>query len=169
MKFAQTQRAVFCGVIDGSLFISVVLFFLLLFGDAGDIQKLFSTQWQYLVFGLFPISLLIMWRGTMDAKKLLAGDPSFLRAPIEGFIWSFTISVLLWGVEYVSEVMAAGGNFDEVIWQPTNLLAWGRLLFVVGIFSFIIGLIGAIVATMFHLLNRILVELWKMPISTIRN
>jgi hypothetical protein len=115
MKFAQTQRAVFCGLIDGSLFISVVLFFLLLFGDVGDIQKLFTTQWPYLVFWLFPIGLLTMWRGTMDAKKLLAGDPSFLRAPIEGFVWGFTISALLWVAEYVSEVMAAGGHFDGVI------------------------------------------------------
>ena len=122
MKFAQTQRAVFCGMIDGSLFISVVLFFLLLLGAGGDIQTLFSTQWQYLVFGLFPVGLLIMWRGTMDAKKLLAGNPSFLRAPIAGFGWGFTMSVLLWVTGYVSEVMAAGGHFDEVIWQPTNLL-----------------------------------------------
>jgi hypothetical protein len=166
MKSARTQHAVFCGMIDGSLFISVVLFFLLLLGDPGDLQKLFTTHWQYLVFGLCPFGLLIMWRGTRDAKKLLAGEPSFLRAPVEGFVWGFTISMLLWLTGYVSEVMAAGGHFDR---QSTNLAAWGELLFVVVIFSFIIGLVGAIVSTLLHLLNRVLVELWKQQVSPIRN
>jgi hypothetical protein len=167
MKSAQTQRAVFCGMIDGSLFISVVLFFLLLLGEPGDLQKLLTTHWQYLVFGLCPFGLLIMWRGTRDAKKLLAGEPSFLRAPVEGFVWGFTISMLLWLTGYVSEVMAAGGHFDGVIGQPTNLAAWGELLFVVVIFSFITGLIGAIIATILHVLNRVLVGRWKQQTSII--
>jgi hypothetical protein len=43
-----------------------------------------------------------------------------------------------------------------------SLATWGQLLFLVLVFSFVIGLIGTMVATMFHLLNRVLVELWKL-------
>lgn len=161
MKLAKSQYATLCGVIDGSLFVASVLLFHLFFSDSGDFQKLFTSHWQYLVFGLLPFGLLITLRGRKDAQRLLAGNQSLLLAPAEGFVWGFSLSMLLWVVGFVNEALAAGGNFDEVIAQPTNLMAWWRLLSVLVPLSAFIGLIGALIAFLIHFLNRFLVEWWE--------
>lgn len=93
-----------------------------------------------------------------DATKIIAGNHIFYRVPLEGFIWGFVISIMFWFLDYLSEVMAAGGHFDEVIGQPTNIYAWLKLLAFVIPFSLVIGIIGSMVATVLHFLNRYLVS-----------
>lgn len=161
MKLAKLQYASLCGVIDGALFVAGAFLFLLFFGDSGDFQTLFTSHWQYLVFGLLPFGLLIAGRGRADAQRLLAGNKSLLLAPAEGVGWSFGLSMLLWAVGYVNEVFAAGGIWDEVVSQPTNANAWWNVLSVLVPLSAIIGLIGAVTAFLIHWLNRFLVELWE--------
>jgi hypothetical protein len=149
------NRIWLCGIADAIGMIILLLLPIALFGEPDDLKKFFTT---YLTFFL-PLALIACWRGMKDATKIIAGNYIFYRAPLEGFIWGFTTSITFWFIDYISEVMAAGGHFDEVIGHPTNIYAWLKLLAFVLPFSFVTGIIGSMIATVLHLLNRFLVSL----------
>jgi hypothetical protein len=158
ISFANKNRIWICGIAD---FFGMIILIVtpVLFGDPGDFTNLFTTHLTFFIFGILPFSMFVGWRGMKDAAKLLNGNHVFFHVPIEGFSWGFAASMLMWIVGYFYEVFAAGGQFDEVIGQPTNLMAWLKILMIVNSFSFVAGVIGAIIATLIHLLNEFLISL----------
>lgn len=156
ISLTNKNRIWICGIADA--FSTTILILSLFLGDPNDLLKLSTTHLTFFIFGILPFSMFVGWRGMKDAAKLLSGNHVFIHAPMEGFLWGFFISLTIWFASYLGEVMAAGGHFDEVIGQPTNLMAWLRIFMMVIPFSFVAGIIGSILASVLHLINRFLVS-----------
>ncbi len=156
ISFENKNRIWLCGIADA---IGMIILILtpILFDNPGDLTKLFTTYSGYFVFGILPLALLACWRGMKDATKIMNGNHVFIHVPFEGFLWGFITMFMIWFASYLGEVFAAGGNFDEVISQPTNIRAWLNVLMMVIPFSLVAGVIGAFIATLIHLLNKFLI------------
>lgn len=152
------NRIWLCGIADA---IGMIILILtpILFGAPGNFTKLFTTHLSYFVFGILPLALLACWRGMKDATKIMNDNHVFIHVPFEGFLWGFITMFMIWFASYLGEVFAAGGNFDAVVRQPTNIRAWLNVLMMVIPFSLIAGVIGAFIATLIHLLNKFLISL----------
>lgn len=156
ISFENKNRILLCGLTDAIVMIILILT-LILFDDPGDFTKLFTTHLGYFVFGMLPLALLAGWRGMKDATKIMNGNQVFIHVPFEGFLWGFITMFMIWFASYLGEVFAAGGHFDAVVNQPTNLRAWLDVLMMVIPFSLVAGVIGAFIATLIHLLNKFLI------------
>jgi len=141
--FREAALAWGVGLLDGGLFF---VFWATLY--------LADRSWGDLVPILFllPVSALVVWRGAVLVRQLLAGQARLGRAAKEGFKAGVLLATLLWLRGLATAVLAAGWPFDGPSLRSfpfwLNLVA--SLLLSMGL----AGFLGAVHGAVFYVLNR---------------
>lgn len=141
------------------LFLVPVLVVAVLSGQhlQSDLPRFLQLYWPVCLFLAFPISVLTAWRGALDALRIQRGKSLPARAAAEGFTLGMGYAVVFFTFGYVQQVLAAGTIYDEVTAQPTNPLAWAKLVASMLPYGFLCGIAGSCLGLLIHELNRLLI------------
>lgn len=100
---------------------------------------------------LLPATVLVGWRGTVQARRLLAGIATLRQAALDGATWGGVLGLAWWLSSYAAAVLAAGTVFDHL--SPALPDFWYALLFTL-LPVLLAVLLGAAHGILFLPLNR---------------
>ena len=112
-----------------------------------------------LSFLIFP-TLLVAWRGLIDARLALAGLGSSGRAARDGFFWGAS-SVLFMGIWTFGQRLAhaAGDPWDEVL--LSDPASWLVIIVPLVVLMIIAGVVGSLNGLVLFELNRWLAKTFR--------
>ncbi len=158
----KKKQAWLCGAIDGLLTLALGLltifpnFLAILNGKRQVLLLIFfsafrtpsilvSDKWHFVLFLIFPVCVLVAWRGSKNASRLLSADRSWVRAPMEGFVAGAILVFVCQSYGILTELLAAGRPW---MFALPYILFWVLLL----------GAIGAAIGFGLSLFNRFLIR-----------
>ena len=156
MKAKIEKVAVICGACDSAAFLIIVYLFLLMMTGNANLILIIGEHLQPILFFVLPLTILIFWRGHHDGERLYLGTNWFERAIIEGFQYGATIPLMFILAEYLASLLSRENIFDEISSLLRNAPIWFFVIFLISVLM--TGAIGSILASLFQLINRIIVK-----------
>lgn len=142
--FREAALAWGVGFLDGGLFFVFWAALYLADRPRGDLVDI--------LFLLLPVSALVVWRGAVLVRQLLAGQARLGRAAKEGFKAGVLLATLLWLWGLASAALAAGTPFDGL--SSWDLSSWLNLVASLLLSMGLAGFLGAVHGAVFYVLNR---------------
>ena len=149
----KKQIPILCGAIDWFISITLVLVFSALAG-----------HWPWELMTIFPgfllsallLSLIAGYRGFVDTRRVIAGDPGLFRPAQEGFIIGFFPIPIINGIGILQEALAAGPPWPGIGYSPIS--EWLKYILYTFCWSAVTGMIGAIYGIFLARVNRTILK-----------
>lgn len=150
-------RQFICGAIDAAIPFAV-LFLFYAFSEGLGPHRVLSEKNSIVMLFAFPLALLMAWRGSVDAKRLMTGDAAWKPRIIEGFCWGFFFLPiqLVWAI--VQFAWAAGPSWPM---RGDPWMEWVRYSCSMLAVSILLGVIGVVVGMAVSGVNRGILRLFK--------